>query len=358
MDDVFYLVGGHKFIGRYNPMGPDHGPGFIQEYTNQIRKFTITDHGTDLQIKHFLATTDTVNFHRRDYNLTAQIFPDGEEGLTVFSGVFQYQNDLPFLDVVNIKKNGYSVNNHFWQYYNHYHCANIPIYSSSANEMHTVFFGGIAQYFDNEGTLVQDNNVPFVKTIARVSRDANGRMAEYKLPIEMPALLGAGSEFIPIENIPKFSNGVIKLDELNHDQTLIGYIYGGINSKEANIFFTNEGTESSSSNQVFKVFLTKNNFAANHILNEQSIGSLKLMAFANPVRGIFNLRYHLIKSTDVKISIHDISGKRLTEKTFKNVPAGDHKYLTKMKSLYNGGKYLLTVETSYEKATQKIIVDP
>ena len=41
--ELYYLVGGQKFIGRYNPMGPDMGPGFIQEYTNQIRKFTIED---------------------------------------------------------------------------------------------------------------------------------------------------------------------------------------------------------------------------------------------------------------------------------------------------------------------------
>ena len=46
------------------------------------------------------------------------------------------------------------------------------------------FFGGIAQYYDSLGILVQDNNVPFVKTIARVTRDASGTMAEYKLPIE------------------------------------------------------------------------------------------------------------------------------------------------------------------------------
>ncbi|MBK9718257.1 MAG: hypothetical protein IPO85_12235 [Saprospiraceae bacterium] len=41
--------------------------------------------------------------------------------------------------------------------------------------------------------MVQDNNVPFVRTIARVTRDASGTMAEYKLPIAMPTLLGAGS---------------------------------------------------------------------------------------------------------------------------------------------------------------------
>ncbi|MEZ4850627.1 MAG: hypothetical protein R3B93_18835 [Bacteroidia bacterium] len=29
-----------KFLGRYNPMGPTHGPGFTQEYTNAVRIFS------------------------------------------------------------------------------------------------------------------------------------------------------------------------------------------------------------------------------------------------------------------------------------------------------------------------------
>ncbi len=37
--DSYFLVGGQKFDGRYNPMGPDHGPGFSQQYSEQIRKF-------------------------------------------------------------------------------------------------------------------------------------------------------------------------------------------------------------------------------------------------------------------------------------------------------------------------------
>ena len=43
LDSVVYLAGGQYFEGRYNPMGPDHGPGFTQEYTNEIRKFKIED---------------------------------------------------------------------------------------------------------------------------------------------------------------------------------------------------------------------------------------------------------------------------------------------------------------------------
>ncbi len=64
--DTYYLVGGQKFTGRYNPMGPDHGPGFEQEYTDAIRKFTLEDDGTIINITHLPTITDTVNLHRRD----------------------------------------------------------------------------------------------------------------------------------------------------------------------------------------------------------------------------------------------------------------------------------------------------
>ena len=258
INDVYYLVGGQKFIGRYNPMGPDHGPGFIQEYTNQIRKFSIADNGTTIRINHLPGFTDAENLHRRDYNVLPQILPTGEEGLTAFSSVFQQHEDLPFLNAVTINSKGYVVNNNFQQYYNHYHCANIPLYSASKNEMHSLFFGGIAQYYDSAGIRIQDDNVPFVKTIARVTRDANGNMTETKLSVEMPALLGAGSEFIPVETLPRYKNAVLKLDELPNSPTVIGYIYGGISSTAANILWFNNGTQSAASSQIFKVTLTKN----------------------------------------------------------------------------------------------------
>lgn len=93
--NTFYLVGGQKFIGRYNPMGPDHGPGFVQEYTNQIRKFTLSDNGSTITIHHLPSITDSNHLHRRDYNVTAQIMPNGTEGITAFSGVFQ-KHQPPF----------------------------------------------------------------------------------------------------------------------------------------------------------------------------------------------------------------------------------------------------------------------
>lgn len=355
INNTFYLIGGNKFDGNYNPMG---NPTYTQVYTNAIRKFNLTDDGTTVAITHLPTITDATNLHRRDYNAVPQILPNGAEGITVFSGVFQPTVDLPFLNCVIIDSASYAVNNTFQQYYNHYHCAVLPLYSSSNNEMHNVFFGGIAQYYDSLGVLVQDNNVPFVKTIARVTRNSAGTMAEYKLPVDMPSLLGAGAEFIPIASVPQFNNEVFKLDDFTADSTLVGYIYGGISSTAANIFFTNTGTQSSASSQIFKVYVINNSTVGVHDLNEQSIGTLKIQVFPNPNDGNFVVKFNLNKIAETKISIYSINGKKIEEKVLTNLVLGENTFQRKIKNLDLGGTYILTIETPYEKATQKIIIEP
>jgi hypothetical protein len=224
--------------------------------------------------------------------------------------------------------------------------------------MHTVFFGGIAQYYDVNGTLVQDNNVPFVKTIARVTRDANGIMSEYKLPIEMPTLLGAGAEFIVNKNVPHYANEVIKLDDLTADTTHIGYIYGGIASSAPNIFFTNDGTQSTASSDIFKVSLIRNTMVSSDALNEQSINSLEVMVYPNPNNGNFEIIYNLKKSGDVNIVLYSLDGKKIDEQSFKNQSEGKHVYSRKIKQLTKGGTFMLLLESNTEKAVQKIIIEP
>lgn len=358
INDSYYLIGGQDFQGRYNPTGPTHGPGFTQIYSNQIRKFNILDNGTLLGVNNISIITDSVNLHRRDYNALPQILPNLSQGITAYSGVFQQNVDLPYLNAVTIDSLSYIVNNNFNQYYNHYHCANIPLYSASKNEMHALFFGGIAQYYDSLGILVQDNNVPFVKTIARVTRDVNGTLAEYKLPIEMPALLGAGAEFIYRDNLPVYTNGVIKMDELSADSTVLGYIYGGINSSAKNIFWINDGSQSASSANIYKVTLHRNALTGIDHLNSQSMGTIKLMVYPNPNTGIFIAQYHLIKPTDVKITLSNVNGKIIDEQILINQQIGTQVFERKIKHLENGGVYFIKIETAYENAFQKIVIEP
>lgn len=350
----YYLLGGQKFIGRYNPMGPDHGPGFIQEYTNAIRKFNLNDDGKTLKVMHLPSYIDSANLHRRDYNAEPQILPNGKEGITMFSGVFQHKFDLPFLNSVNIDSENYKVNNDFQQYYNHYHCGSLPMYSETNNEMHNVFFGGIAQYFDSLGILVQDNNVPFTKTIARVTRDKNNKMAEYKLPIEMPSLLGAGAEFISNKSVPHFSNNVIKFDKLTTDSTLVGYIYGGISSTAPNIFFTNTGAQSSTSSQIFKVYVIKNSSNKVDVLNKHSISSLKMQVFPNPSTEDFTIKFYLEQASKVSITIQDSNKKLISKSELGSLKMGDYYFPKKIKGLTEGDYYFITLENENENATLKV----
>ncbi len=352
--NTYYLVGGNKFDGRYNP---SNMATFTQEYTNQIRKFKINDNGTTLSVTHLPAITDAENLHRRDYNVVPQIMPNGEQGLTAFSGVFQVTADLPFLNCVNIDSSGYAVQDSFSQYYNHYHCAVLPLYSQSTNEMHSVFFGGIAQYFDDNGTLTEDNSVPFVKTIARVTRDAAGNMAEFKLPVEMPALLGAGSEFIPNEELEYYDNEVLNFDELEEDTTFVGYIYGGINSSLPNIFFINNGTQSSASKQIFKVSVIKNINVGIDELNTQSTDNFRMQVYPNPNEGEFIVRFNVAKQNDVQISIYTLNGQLISDEKLSGLPLGVNEHRIRLQHLENGGTFMVSIQSDGNKAVQKVIIN-
>ena len=345
LEDVFYLVGGQKFIGRYNPMGPGHGPGFIQEYTNQVRRFTLNEVDGQITVQSLESWTDAEQLHRRDYNLFPQVFPDGRVGYTAFSGVFRYDANLPFLNSVDIDANGYTVNYDFLQYYNHYHCAGIPMYSEETNEMHTVFFGGIAQFYRENGARIQDDEVPFVKTIARVSRTATGEMEEYVLPQELPAYLGAGAEFILAPDLPTYDNGVIRLDELPvADSLLIGYIYGGIQSEAANIFFVNDGTQSLATSGIFAVYLLGE--TTNPVMDGPTGDNLAMRLFPNPVKNTFTLEFELPRPfATLALEVTDMAGRKVFTTSLKNLGTGSQQYVWKATPDLVAGTYVLSLSS-------------
>lgn len=257
IDDRFYLVGGQRFIGRYNPMGPDFGPGFIQQYTNAVRRFSIDDDGSELAISDYWEHIDTVNLHRRDYNMLPQVFSDGQIGLTVFSGVFQYADDLPWLNTVDIRDTTITVVPVFEQLLNQYHTAHAGLYDSTAQVMRSLFFGGISRYyFNEENVLMDDMNVPFVNTISAVQRDGTGALTEAKVGA-MPALLGASAEFIPWPGTPQDDNGILLHHRFTGDTIVLGHVAGGIESSAANIFFINTGSESQASASIYRVLLVE-----------------------------------------------------------------------------------------------------
>ena len=240
IDNLYYLIGGQRFEGRYNPHGPDHGPGFTQSYTNEIRRFNINTTGEHVRIENYSAIRDSQLLHRRDYNLLAQKDANGRDMLTIYSGVFQYGKNIPYTTLVDISKSGHKEVAGFNQQFAHYHTATMPVYSNSSKTMYSVFFGGIAQkYTDSAGKIITDNDVPFVKSISVVERKGNSTK-EYILPDPMPGYFGAAAEFIPADEKLFTATGILDLDKAGKKPGLAGYIIGGIDSRAPNVFWSND----------------------------------------------------------------------------------------------------------------------
>jgi hypothetical protein len=321
MDSTYYLVFGHRFNSAYHETDSLND----QRYSNAIRTFQINDDGTNISITNFQQSIDTANFHRRDYNLVPQIFPDRQFGFTAFSGVFRYGINRPFVNSVDIKPMLFTVNNNFTQNLNHYESAVMPVYDSLNNTMHSIFFGGISMYYIDSVSQAQtlDTLVPFVKTISRVTRAADSTMMEYALPVAMPGLYGANAIFIPLPSVSTYHNSIINLNSLS-GLTKVGYIVGGINSPDANISQT-DPESSTASTRVFAVYIDMT----------VSVPELKLssdiadfIAYPNPSEGNMNLEFTVRTAGKVKLELFDSNGE-LTALIFNGrVNAGQKKVIT------------------------------
>lgn len=317
--NTFYLVGGHRFDGRYNPMG---NPTFVQTYTNQIAYFNLNNSGTQLSYSNYGTWVDPIHLRRRDYNLVPQIFPDGTEGYTISSGVFQINLDLPFLYPVDITASGYVPQTTFNQYLSNYHSSKVALFDNATNEMHSLFFGGISQYYYQNGTLIQDNAVPFVKTISRVTRSADGSLNEFVLPVEMPALKGAGAEFFINKQLSQTGSEIIKLADHPEDTIVLGHIYGGILSSEINPFDNNVTENTQADASIYQVKLIRN-AAASVSINEGK-NPYQISAQPNPFQKVINVNYSLTKDVSIQYFISTVDGKIIKQGNIIDSKMGDN----------------------------------
>lgn len=252
LNDTFYLVGGQKFTGRYNPMG--HAT-YVQEYTDQIRKFTLNNQGATPHLTHYSEIKDPVHLHRRDYNLLPMLYKNNQPGLLISAGVFQTNVDLPFLYPVEITSNGYVPKTSFNQYLSHYHSARVSLHDSARQSMQLLFFGGMSQYYYQDTNLIKDDQVPFVKTISRLSRTDAGDYKEFQMATTMPELIGASAEFFINQSLPHNEMDLVYLPNKPVDTILLGHIVGGIYSPTLNPFNSNQSSTTSAHPTVYEVSL-------------------------------------------------------------------------------------------------------
>lgn len=353
IDDEYYLIGGHRFDGEYNPMDM---PTFTQQYTDAIRIFRLDVSGEEIFINGFSEMTDPVHLHRRDYNLLPQIFPDGRFGYTLFAGVFQLNEDLPFLYPVDIVDRAYFPRPEFNQYLNHYHTAHIPLYEKKNGTMHNLFFGGISQYYYLQEKLLNDELVPFVKTISRVSRSKDGRLEEARLPIDMPGYFGAGAEFILNENLPLTAPGIVQLTENKQVEIFLGYIYGGIESERENVFFFNNTDQSAASAVIFKIYLVPQISASTSEIALAGYHDFKIIATPNPnSQKSFYLHTNSPEAGSIEVLVTDSEGRLILNKKSGDLAKGENQILIQMESQVRGLYFITSVLNGKYTASTKMI---
>lgn len=356
IDDLFYLLGGQKFMGRYNPMGAEFGPGFVQEYLSGYRVFDIK-FGASFDYDLIDEQVDSILMRKRDFNAESIINAQGEQEIIMYSGVFRPDADLPWLNAVRVTKNGWQAIPQFQQYFNHYHCPVISIYDEITRQNHTLFFGGISQFKHESNLAVQDNNVPFVNTIARVTNNAVNETSEYVLPISMTDYFGAAAEFIIDMDLMRYNNNVIDFKSINKDSCVLGYIYGGIRSDNANIFFQNEGDLSEASTVVFQVYLHRNPTEQDVI---HSLSSSKLQTYIeiDDIKGRFALSFNVDSNEVSRVYIYDIDNEKLIcDKSIKHKTGERYTFKKRIRQMWKGSTYQIIVESGAERVEQRLYVE-
>ncbi len=356
LDGRLYLVGGQNFQGRYNPMGPNHGPGFVQEYTNQIRSFSLIKDTSGYRLDSVKVWTNNPVLHRRDYNMAPQRFPNGEIGFTAFSGVFQIGVDRPWLDVVDIHSDTFFLREGNQQLLNQYHTAHLPIYDQVSGENHTIFFGGMAQYYPNaSGSLTEDGNVPFVKTISQVTRTRNDSLIELSYSLEMPSFLGSGAEFIPVNDTNYYDEfEMLQLDKLPNQKVLVGYILGGIESSAPNVFFSNAPDVSWASTKLFEVYLDKTTTGAESWSVVQVPEDLDFKIYPNPAHKDLNIDLELPKGNGgATLRLLNIDGSSVIVE--RNIKPSEEQLTIDVSGLKQG-VYLLEIDHQGDRKCKKLVL--
>lgn len=247
--DEFYLIGGVEFYGFFD----EENPYFSKVPKRDILTFELNkDRMGNYKVKHTGNFAYSEQFDEILPTYAPQVFPDGKEGISIFSNAAKKGPDFAsWMDVFGV---GYAVS---WQRNKkipHYHSTVIPIYDKKAKLMHTIFLGGCDDYLcdteDIYGALTPlDSVVQFTQVDNRPNEIVQKK-------IEPFVNYGRDAKFLMDEKLPKYKNGVIKLNSLKAEKNFIGYIFGGASSVNPMIF-QNGDILSLATNQVFKVYLRK-----------------------------------------------------------------------------------------------------
>jgi hypothetical protein len=245
-DGMFYLAGGHVFMGTYRDFEGtnEHStPQASQEYLGEIRKLKVESAGKGRLSVTLIDRYKNPEFARRDMNAGFTILADGHSlAAAVYGGVFT-KGQMNFEKPIHWDAKTHPWVENFVQKMSSYTCAHMELFDPESNTMYTTLFGGISRWtwddkkreFD-EGTLVGDKSksvyMDGMEWIDRISALArrDHQSVEMVQPARMAGYVGANAAFIPVAGLRKIRDdaNVYDLAALRGKRTLIGYIYGGI----------------------------------------------------------------------------------------------------------------------------------
>lgn len=357
IDDTFYLMGGHRFDGRYNPM---NGSSFTQTYHEKIIRFNAVNNKGTWSISFNSSEWSDSNFlHRRDLNCISGFNSNGEKTVVMFSGVFQPLADLPWLNSIEVSASGYNEIANFSQLLSQYHCGNISLYSTSLNKQHYVFLGGIAEYYFNDQLqLTQNTDVPFTKSISCVTRTAANEWIEEVNLNSMPGFLGSGAEVVLHANLPRFNHGVVDIDNMvwSNDSASLGYFIGGIESSAQNIFWINDGSQSQPNNKIYEVWLIKSSTSNT---NEVAIMDENVFRiYPNPSNGKFKIEFTTDRACEARLMALNMDGKCVATDKLGKFEPGKYAVENNWKLFQSPGMYLLQLKLNDRTFEQRLLIEP
>jgi len=180
--------------------------------------------------------------------------------------------------------------------------------------------------------------VPFVKTISRTTRLADGTLSEHNFPVEMPNLKGAGAEFIPNPSLSHYTNEVIKLNDITATEFVIGHLYGGIQSPTQNAFTSNQTTTTSADPTIYQVKLVYNPTLSVATMDGKNPFSFSVSP--NPtVNDTVRVQFNLPYQATLDYFITSLDGKMLDDGEIEDAQVGNN-----------------TMAFSLENAKEKIVI--
>lgn len=284
-DGLFYLIGGHVFMGTYRGFeaaDEKNTPKTSQTYLGEIRKlrFTNNQHGK-LDVSLVQSFKDP-EFARRDFNAALTILDDGKSlGAAAYGGVFT-KDRMNFPHPVLISAGAVpKADDSFEQKMSAYTCATLLIYDPEQLAMYTTFFGGISRWRWNDtsrqfeqapvmGDIAKDSTryldgMPWINEISTLVRRGGKAFEFVQQDHRLPGYVGTNGAFLNATGLKKIREDadIFDIRQFRGKRVLAGYLYGGIRAFPKQFPYTDEAPEYTSgsvptkpSDMILKVYVT------------------------------------------------------------------------------------------------------